>query len=150
MRCIVDQLRGNTNSTGELWAKGAALLGAAAVISKLLGTLQKIPLQNIAGDEAYGIYTTVYPFYILILFLATAGFPIAVSTFVAERLAKGNMNAARQVLRVASILLTISGAMGFLFLFFGAHMIAGWIGNEETAPAIQSVSFALLFVPVMA
>ncbi len=144
------QRRGKTNTTGALWVKGAALLGGAAVISKLLGTLQKIPLQNIAGDEAYGIYTAVYPFYILILFLATAGFPIAVSTFVAEGLVKGNILAARQVLRVAMILLTISGLLGFLLLFFGAGIIAGWIGNAETKPAIQSVSFALLFVPIMA
>ncbi|MEX1028986.1 MAG: polysaccharide biosynthesis protein [Paenibacillaceae bacterium] len=146
----MDQQRGNTNIAGALWVKGAALLGAAAVISKLLGTLQKIPLQNIAGDEAYGIYTAVYPFYILILFLATAGFPIAVSTFVAESLVKGNIVAARQVLRVAIILLTISGVIGFALLFFGASIIAGWIGNEETVPALQSVSFALLFVPIMA
>jgi O-antigen/teichoic acid export membrane protein len=146
----VEQLRGKTNTTGALWVKGVAVLGAAAVISKLLGTLQKIPLQNIAGDEAYGIYTAVYPFYILILFLATAGFPIAVSTFVAECLIKGNIVAARQVLKVAIIILTISGMIGFILLFFGASIIAGWIGNAETKPAIQSVSFALLFVPIMA
>jgi O-antigen/teichoic acid export membrane protein len=146
----MDQQRGNMNVTGALWVKGAAMLGAAAVISKLLGTLQKIPLQNIAGDEAYGIYTAVYPFYILILFLATAGFPIAVSTFVAKSLANGNIIAARQVLKVAIFLLSISGIVGFALLFFGASTIAGWIGNEETVPAIQSVSFALLFVPVMA
>lgn len=146
----MEDQRGKTNTTGALWVKGAAVLGAAAVISKLLGTLQKIPLQNVAGDEAYGIYTAVYPFYILILFLATAGFPIAVSTFVAECLAKGNVLAARQVLKVAIILLTISGIIGFVLLFFGASIIAGWIGNAETIPAIQSVSFALLFVPIMA
>jgi O-antigen/teichoic acid export membrane protein len=146
----MDQQRGNMNATGALWVKGAAMLGAAAVISKLLGTLQKIPLQNIAGDEAYGIYTAVYPFYILILFLATAGFPIAVSTFVARSLANGNIIAARQVLKVAIILLSISSVAGFVLLFFGAGTIASWIGNQETVPAIQSVSFALLFVPVMA
>ncbi|MEX2416478.1 MAG: polysaccharide biosynthesis protein [Paenibacillaceae bacterium] len=146
----MEHRRGKTNTTGVLWVKGAAVLGAAAVISKLLGTLQKIPLQNIAGDEAYGIYTAVYPFYILILFLATAGFPIAVSTFVADNLVKGNILAARQVLKVAIILLTISGMIGFVVLFFGASIIAGWIGNAETIPAIQSVSFALLFVPIMA
>jgi O-antigen/teichoic acid export membrane protein len=146
----MDQQRGNMNVTGALWVKGAAMLGAAAIISKLLGTLQKIPLQNIAGDEAYGIYTAVYPFYILILFLATAGFPIAVSTFVAKSLANGNIIAARQVLRVAIILLSISGIAGFALLYFGAGTIASWIGNKETVPAIQSVSFALLFVPVMA
>jgi O-antigen/teichoic acid export membrane protein len=150
MRGLVEQQRGKLIATGALWVKGAAVLGAAAVISKLLGTLQKIPLQNIAGDEAYGIYTVVYPFYILILFLATAGFPIAVSTFVAERMAKGNIIAAKQVLKVAIVLLSVSGVIGFILLFFGAATIADWIGNDETIPAIQSVSFALLFVPIMA
>ena len=151
MRCLeMEQQRVNLNTTGALWVKGAAWLGAAAVISKLLGTLQKIPLQNVAGDEAYGIYTAVYPFYILILFLATAGFPIAVSSFVTEARVRGNAAAASQVLKVAIILLMISGVAGFALLFFGAHVIAGWIGNKETVPAIQSVSFALLFVPVMA
>lgn len=149
MRGIVDYGPGKTNATGAKWVQGAALLGAAAVISKLLGTIQKIPLQNIAGDEAYGIYTVVYPFYILILFLATAGFPVAVSAFVSERITKGDMPAARRVLKVALVLLTISGMGGFVLLFFGAGTLAGWIGNSETEPAIQSVSFALLFVPIM-
>jgi O-antigen/teichoic acid export membrane protein len=134
---------------GAKWVQGAAILGLAAVISKLLGTIQKIPLQNIAGDGAYGIYTAVYPFYILILFLATAGFPIAVSAFVAERATQDDVRNARRVLTSAIFLLSISGVLGFLLLFFGAGGIALLIGNTETKPAIQSVSFALIFVPIM-
>lgn len=42
--------------------KGAAILSLAAILTKLLGTLQKIPLQNIGGDGVFGIYNTVYPF----------------------------------------------------------------------------------------
>jgi len=53
MRGIVEHWPEKANTTSALWVKGAAVLGVAAVISKLLGTLQKIPLQNIAGDEAY-------------------------------------------------------------------------------------------------
>ena len=143
-------LVGSNRITGKLLVKGAALLGVAAVISKLLGTLQKIPLQNVAGDGAYGIYTVVYPFYILILFLATAGFPVAVSAFVSQRLAEGDQRGAERVLRVAAVLLTVSGFAGFALLFLGADTIAAWIGNIETAPALRSVSYALLFVPVMA
>lgn len=126
------------------------MLGIAATVSKLLGTLQKIPLQNVAGDGAFGIYSLVYPFYTLILFLATAGFPVAVSAFVSERLSSGDRAGAVRVLQVAVMLLSVSGMAGFAFMYGGAHWIAGWIGNEATAPAIRSVSFALLFVPVMA
>jgi O-antigen/teichoic acid export membrane protein len=127
-----------------------SLLAAAAVISKAIGTLQKIPLQNLAGDRAFGIYNAVYPFYTLILVIATAGFPVAVSAFVSERAARGEYGEARRVLALAVGLLTFTGFACFALLFFGADLIAGWIGIPSSAPAIRSVSFALLIVPAMA
>ncbi|NOU63752.1 oligosaccharide flippase family protein [Paenibacillus sp. LMG 31461] len=130
--------------------KGAALLGGAAVLSKLLGTLQKIPLQNVAGDVAFGIYNAVYPLYILILFAATAGFPVAVSKFVAERVMEGDHSGAKRIVVVSSALLMSAGLLLFLLLYFGAETIAGWIGITQTATAIRSVSFALLLSPVLA
>jgi len=130
--------------------KGAAVLGAAAVLSKLLGTLQKIPLQNVAGDTAFGLYNAVYPLYILILFAATAGFPVAVSKFVAERIAQGDDRGAKRIVHVSSAVLMGTGIILFLCLFFGAGRIAAWIGIAQTAKAIKSVSFALLASPVLA
>lgn len=130
--------------------KGAAILGMAAVVSKVVGTLQKIPLQNIAGDGAFGIYNTVYPFYILILFLATAGIPIAISKFVAERQAVGDQLGIRQVLRVSMAMLMVTGIICFAGLYFGAQQIANWIDNQETILALRSVSYALLVVPMLA
>lgn len=135
---------------GVSLVRGAAVLGLAGIISKVLGTLQKIPLQNIAGDEAFGIYNAVYPFYVLLLFLATAGFPIAVSKFVAERSALGDEAGALRVFRVCAAILTATGVVFFVLLYFGADYVAGWIANRHTADAIRSVSFALLIVPVMA
>ncbi|CAM3671829.1 oligosaccharide flippase family protein [Marinicrinis lubricantis] len=129
--------------------RGAAVLGAAAMVSKLLGVLQKVPLQNIGGDEAFGIYSIVYPFYTLILFLATAGFPVAVSKFVADSVSVGDTAEAGRILRHASIFLSITGFIFFAFLYFGADLIGTWIGNRHTVPAIQSVAFALWFVPLM-
>jgi len=130
--------------------KGIAVLGAAAVISKLLGTLQKIPLQNIAGDEAYGIYSAVYPFYVLILFLATAGFPTAVSKLVSEQVAGGNLQEAHRIYRLSSLVLMLTGLAGFLFMYLGAGTIADWIGSRQAQPAVRSASYALLLVPIMA
>lgn len=130
--------------------KGAAVLGAAAVLSKLLGTLQKIPLQNVAGDTAFGIYNAVYPLYILILFAATAGFPVAVSKFVAESVIHDNHREARRIARISIAVLLGSGFILFLLLYGGAGKIAGWIGISQTETAIRSVSFALLLAPVLA
>ncbi|GIQ67285.1 polysaccharide biosynthesis protein [Xylanibacillus composti] len=137
-------------TAGGKLVKGAAILGLAAVLSKLIGTMQKIPLQNVAGDETFGIYSTVYPFYIFVLFLATAGFPIAVSKFVSERTAHGDERGMREVLFVSLVLMSMTGLAGFACLYWGADQLARWIGNAHTAASIRSVSFAMLFIPVMA
>jgi|GEM_PF-281333 len=135
---------------GSALLQGAALLGVAAVISKLLGTLQKIPLQNLAGDGAFGIYSAVYPFYTLILFLTTAGFPIAVSKFVSERLALGDRSGANRVVGVSSVVLGAAGLVSFALVYGGAGRIAGWIGIAQTEEAVRSAAFALLVAPLLA
>ncbi len=136
--------------SGGSLLKGAAILGMATVISKLLGTLQKIPLQNIAGDEVFGIYNAVYPLYLFILTLASAGFPIAVSRFVAEAAGRGNMAEARLIFRRAAWILVLTGTAGFAVLYTAADGIAALMGVEAAATGIRSVSFALLAAPLMA
>lgn len=141
---------GPTEVPARALVKGAVVLGAAAVVSKLLGTMQKIPLQNVAGDNVFGIYNAVYPLYITILVLATAGFPVAVSRFVAEERALGRPEGARGILKMALKLATGTGLVCFVLLYFGAGTIASWIGNRQTEEALRSVSFALFFVPALA
>lgn len=126
---------------------GITFLGLAAVISKLLGTFQKIPMQNIAGDSTFGIYSVVYPFYTLLLFVATAGIPIAVSKFVAERHAEGDVEGNHNILKASLTIVGGLSVVGFFVGFFGAPTIAEWIGNSQTTASIRSVSFALLIVP---
>ncbi|MBP2002709.1 O-antigen/teichoic acid export membrane protein [Paenibacillus shirakamiensis] len=138
-----------TSSAGKL-LKGAALLTIAALLTKLLGTLQKIPLQNIGGDGVFGIYNTVYPFYTLLLTLATAGFPTAVSKFVAEQEAAENRRGALQVLRVSGLVIVILGFIGAILLYMGAPILAHWIGSKQLIPALRSASPALIFVPAAA
>jgi PST family polysaccharide transporter len=144
---LIVQKGSNTSST---LLKGAAILGLAALISKVLGSIYKIPFQNIAGDGAYGIYSIVYPIYILILFAATAGLPITVSKLVSERLVEHDYIGAKRIFRLSAIVMSLTGLILFLFLYFGAEWIAYLTGDSQTALSIRSVSFALLVVPVMA
>jgi PST family polysaccharide transporter len=141
---------GNATSMGSKLLKGAAVLGLAALISKVLGSIYKIPFQNIAGDGAYGIYNMVYPIYILILFAATAGLPITISKLVSERLVEEDYSGAKRIFHVAATLMMGTGLILFLILFFGAEWIAYLNGDSQIIPAVRSVSFALLIVPVMA
>ncbi|ANF95117.1 putative polysaccharide biosynthesis protein [Paenibacillus bovis] len=130
--------------------KGAFILIAAAVLSKLIGTIQKIPLQNMGGDGVFGIYNAVYPFYTLVLLVATAGFPAAVSKFVAEEMAAGNPAGARRVMRLSSLLLMVLGIGCGVCMYVSAPLLASWIDNKHTELAIRSAALALPLVPIMA
>lgn len=134
----------------QSFVKGAAILAAAAFFTRFLGLIYKVPYQNITGDTGLFIYQQVYPLYSTILVLATAGFNIAVSKIVSERLTLGDPFGAKRVFRVSAVVLSGTGVLFFCVLFFGAPRIAAWMGNAEllTLP-IKSVSFALLIVPVM-
>lgn len=132
-----------------LW-RGAALLGGAALLSKLIGTLQKIPLQNVAGDETFGLYSAVYALAVMWMTLAAAGVPVAVSVLVAERVAVGDRDGASRVMRWSLALLGTSGLVMFALLCLGAERFADWMGVEEAASAIRMSSVALLFAPATA
>lgn len=126
------------------------MLGLAAIVTKLLGTLQKIPLQNIGGDGVFGIYNTVYPFYTLIITLAMAGFPTAVAKFVAEREAAQDSQGTKEVLRVSVIMMLVLGVAAALVLYLGAPLLAHWIGSSQVALSLRAAAPALLFVPLQA
>jgi O-antigen/teichoic acid export membrane protein len=141
----------NAKSTSRrLILKGAALLGGAALISKVIGTLQKIPLQNYAGDEVFGLYSAVYALAVMWMTLAAAGVPTAVSVLVAEREADGDEPGAQRVVRWSLGLLCFSGLLAFAVLQGTADWFAVWMGLPEAAPAIRTSSIALLFAPAAA
>jgi O-antigen/teichoic acid export membrane protein len=140
----------DTASPSSRLLRGAFILVLAAVLSKLIGTVQKIPLQNIGGDGVFGIYNAVYPFYTLVLLIATAGFPAAVSRFVAEEMAAGRTGGARRVLRVSSWMLIVLGLLCGAVMYAAAPLLAAWIDNMHTEPAIRSAALALPLVPIMA
>ncbi|MDO3412902.1 oligosaccharide flippase family protein [Saccharibacillus sp. CPCC 101409] len=137
-----------SGSSGLL--RGAFILGAAALLSKLIGTLQKIPLQNIGGDGVFGIYTTVYSLYAFLAVFVSTALPAAISKFVAERIAGEDERGARRVLRAGLLTAGSVGALLALLMWTCAPMLSGWIGSSHTQLPLRAVSLALLVVPPMA
>jgi polysaccharide transporter, PST family len=130
---------------------GALILSIATMICRFLGAVYRIPYQNITGNEGMYVYSQVYPLYSVLLLLATAGFPLAISKLVSERIALQDWSGAKQIYRVSMAVLFVLGSIGFFILYFGASWIATWMGSKQllTLP-IQSVSFALLLIPFTA
>ncbi|WP_339268071.1 polysaccharide biosynthesis protein [Paenibacillus sp. FSL R5-0470] len=138
-----------SNSQTSRLLQGAFILSAAAIISKLIGTLQKIPLQNLGGDAVFGIYNTVYPLYTMLLTVAMLGLPAAISKFVAEASAGRRDDEGRRILRLSAVITAISGLVIGAITYAGAPIIAGWVGNSHVMPALRASAWGLVVVPIM-
>ena len=130
--------------------KGAAILGIAGVIVKILGAIYRIPLSNIISDEGMGYYQTAYPFYQLLLTLSTAGFPVAIAKLVSTKRAIGDHKNAYKVFKVALMGLLMGGILTSLFVAIGAKPIVESLGNSDAYYSLIALVPALFFVPIMA
>lgn len=138
------------SNNNNKFLKGAAILGIAGVLVKIIGAVFRIPLTNWIGDEGMSFYGCAYPIYSFFLVISTAGIPVAISKMVAERVSIKNYAGAHKVFKVSIKLLSAIGLCSFLLCYFGADFIAGTIqNNPEAASSIRAISPALLFVPIL-
>jgi len=128
---------------------GAAVLGIAGLITKLLGAFFRIPLTNIIGASGMGYYQTAYPVYVMILVISTSGLPTAISKMVAERRAQNQFFEAHRVFKVSFKLMLCIG----LITGIGVFILAPWICSLQLEPdavyALRSISVALILCPIM-
>ena len=136
-------------SRGQSFAKGAAILGVAGILVKILGAIYRIPLSNIIKSEGIGYYQTAYPFYVLLLTISTAGVPVAIAKLVSEKRARGDYAGAHKVFKVALVALVVLGFITAMIIALGAKHIVSYLGNENAYYALIALVPALFFVPIM-
>ena len=136
-------------SKDNSFLKGAAILGMAGIVVKILGAIYRIPLSNIITDEGLGYFQTAHPLYVLLLTISTAGFPVAIAKLVSEKRAIGDYRSAHKVFKVALIGLIILGALTSLFVLVAAKSIVESIGNPKAYYSFIALVPALFFVPIM-
>ena len=132
------------------FVKSTFILTIAALLSKIVGSVFRIPLQNIAGDEVLGIFSLVYPVYMVALILSVAGIPLAISKLIAEANAKKDTTSVREIYVTASILAIIFGIISFSIIYIFSSPIAALLGGPTTELALIIVAATLLIAPYMA
>lgn len=141
---------GNKRNSSSTFIRGAAILGAAAILVKVLGAFFRIPLGNIIGDKGMGYYQGAYAYYIMLLTASTAGIPTAIAKIVSERLAKGNERGAMSIVRVSNILMLVIGIGTAALLFVFAPLITDANQNYGSLMSMRALAPALFFVSMMA
>ncbi|KAB8138049.1 polysaccharide biosynthesis protein [Gracilibacillus oryzae] len=137
--------------SSSTFVKSTIILTIATLLSKVLGSVFRIPLQNIAGDEVFGIFSLVYPVYMVALILSVAGLPLAISKLIAEAQAKQDKQSVREIYLTASLLAILFGIISFLVVF----SLSDWIvnvfwGSPNAKLALIVVAGTLLVAPYMA
>ncbi len=130
--------------------QGATILAIAGILSKVFGAVFRIPLTNMIGAEGQSYYGAAYPVYQFFYVIATAGFPVAISRMVSERVAVGDHINAHKSFSLALKVTAVVSLISFAICFFGAGLIAAMIKNPGAEASIRAISLALLFTPVAA
>lgn len=130
--------------------KGAAILGAAGIICKIIGAVYRIPLTNLIGAEAMGIYSKAYMIYSLLLVLTTSGIPAAVSKLVAEYAAAADYRNAKRTLQLTRSMLLAVGGICALIMLLLSDIIARSLGISDGSMVIICIAPSLLLTAVSA
>ena len=142
--------------------RGTFYLTIATFITKILGMLYVIPFYSImGGEENLALYGYAYTPYTIMLSVAAAGVPGAVSKYVAKYNALGAYRTSQKLYRSSLYVMMASGIFAFAVMYIAAPFIADlqmaaagegahrW-SNEDITGIIRIVSFAVIIVPFMA
>ena len=128
-----------------------AILAAAAVLTKIIGVVYRIPLTNILGDEGNGFYGYAYQVYAIALMLSSFSLPTAVSKLVSARMAVRQRRNAFRVFVCSLVFAVVVGLVISLAIFFGAGALSTYaMRSPLSVYALRVLAPGLLIVAVMA
>ena len=130
--------------------KGAFILSIAGAISKVLGAVYRIPLAYLIGAAGIGIYQKAYPIYTLILALATAGVPVAISALIASKEEQGVSGDSQKLFRLSLVILFSAGVLLSLAVVLLSDFLANYVLRDpQTRLAIIAVAPAIFISGMM-
>ncbi|MDF2963400.1 MAG: rane protein [Paenibacillus sp.] len=122
----------------------------AALVARALGVVQRIPLVFLLGEIGMAAYGIAFNLYSMLLVVATAGIPSALSKMISERTALGLHAEANRIYRAALLFAAAAGLVMTLFLYAFAPYYANSIINPQAVLPIRALAPALLLFPLIA
>ena len=127
-----------------------SILAIASIISRIIGLIYRIPMQNILGDIGIGYYSTAFEIYNVMLIISSYSLPTAVSKMVSAQMAKKNRRQTYQILKCALLFATTTGTIVALILFFGGEFFATTLLNTPFSIfALKILAPTLLVVAIL-
>ncbi|WP_217595656.1 polysaccharide biosynthesis protein [Cohnella sp. GbtcB17] len=130
--------------------KGTLILTAAALIARVIGIFQRVPLEHVMDDIGISAFSMSNNVYLLLLVFATAGIPSAVSKMVSERVELGRGDEVRRIYRAALRFGAYAGLSLTILLLALAPVYTWLAGTQHATLAIQAIAPSLLLFPMIA
>jgi len=130
--------------------KGTLILALAALVARALGLFQKIPIEYMLSEDGQIAFNSANQIYLLLLVIATAGFPSAVSRMVSERMSLGKYFEAKRVYHGALWFGGITGAILAIALFIFAPQYAQIVEKDHITLSVRAIAPALILFPLVA
>ena len=127
-----------------------SILAAASIISRIIGLLYRIPLNNIIGAYGNDYYSCAYEIYSMMLLISSYSLPMAVSKMVSARMAQGKKADAYRVFKGALAIAGITGTAGCIIVFFGAEFLTDTVFKTPLSfYALRVLAPTLIIVAVL-
>lgn len=124
--------------------KSTFILLIGGVITKILGMTIKIIITRMIGIEGLSIYTLIMPTFGLLIALSQLGFPIAISTLVAE----GKSNNKNMILGVIPISLLLNLFIIIILVLFAPIISNTLLHEPKTYYGIIAAALVLPFISI--
>ncbi len=132
--------------------QGAAWLAMATIVVKIIGAIFKFPPQAIIGDEGYAYFTTAYDIYSLLMTVATAGLPLALSRMTSAANALDQGRQVRRIFKAGRAIYLTLGFVGMMAMLLFCKSFAvsqgqpdAWIAVACLAPSAFLISYMSAF-----
>lgn len=126
-----------------------SILAVASIVSRVIGLVYRIPLNNILGEYGMDYYSCAYEIYSMMLLISSYSLPMAVSKMVSARMAKGERKNAYRVFHGALLIAVVTGLAGCLFVFFGAEFLTELMQTPMAVFALRVLAPTIFIVALL-
>jgi len=137
-----------SNSKSNI-AKQGSILAIAALISRLIGFIYRVPLTDKIGDIGNSYYASAFIVYNFFLTISSYGIPLAMSKLISERYALKQYRNAHRVYKVSMLFCVLGGLISSIIIWFGASSIASFWKIPEMKYCLFVLSPTIFIVSIM-
>lgn len=134
----------------QSFLQGALVLMIAGLINRIIGFSLRIIIVKMIGDEGLGLFQRVFPLFITLLLISTAGFPVAISKLIPEKLSKNDLQGSYNLLKVSLVFTLCMGTLITLVTLFSAEFISVKIFNDSRTHIILLAILPAVLISALA